>query len=75
MDRQTIENSSNILSAGYDPATQTMHVEFKSGAVYEYPGVDNAKWTTFQSTFDDQEQSTGGHFGRTFRHWPNAKKV
>lgn len=31
--------SSNIHSIGYDPKSQTLEVEFLSGAVYQYYGV------------------------------------
>lgn len=41
MIRQTV-NSSSLRTAGYDPATQTMEIEFKSGAVYRYDGVPRA---------------------------------
>jgi hypothetical protein len=32
-------NSSNIHSIGHDPSTNTMHVKFKNGALYEYHNV------------------------------------
>lgn len=32
-------SSSNIRSVGYDPQSQTLEVEFLSGAVYQYYGV------------------------------------
>ena len=35
MERQLI-NSSNIVSAGYDPASQILEVEFKNGIVWQY---------------------------------------
>ena len=31
--------SSNIRSVGHDPATNTLEVEFKTGAVHRYAGV------------------------------------
>lgn len=34
--------SSNVQSVGYDPATQTMDVQFHSGGVYRYSGVPQA---------------------------------
>ena len=36
MERQPI-SSSNIISAGYDPDTQTLELEFKNGVVWQYP--------------------------------------
>jgi hypothetical protein len=38
MNRKDIE-SSNIKSLGYDPETETLEVEFKSGQVYQYEGI------------------------------------
>lgn len=35
MDRLLV-NSSNIISAGYDAADQTLEIEFQSGSVYQY---------------------------------------
>lgn len=31
--------SSNIKAVGYDPASKTLEVEFKNGAVYQHSGV------------------------------------
>lgn len=31
--------SSNLRAVGYDPASETLEVEFTSGAVYQYYGV------------------------------------
>jgi hypothetical protein len=39
MKRETIE-SSNIKSLGYDPETETLEVEFNSGQIYQYEGVN-----------------------------------
>lgn len=38
MDR-TLVQSSNVLSLGYDEATNTLEVEFAKGAIYQYFGV------------------------------------
>ena len=46
MERQPI-SSSNIISAGYDPATQTLELEFKGGAVYQYMNVPEYMWYEF----------------------------
>lgn len=44
MIRRAVRRSSNISSVGWErgpvPWVGTMEVEFKSGAVYRYPGVD-----------------------------------
>ena len=37
--------SSNLLSVGYDDATQTLEVEFKSGSVYQYFDVPSSVHT------------------------------
>ena len=34
--------SSMIKSAGYDPGTQTLEVEFSNGVVWDYAGVDGS---------------------------------
>jgi hypothetical protein len=39
MDRDYVA-SSNIRSIGYDPATQTLEVEFTNGSIYQYFNVD-----------------------------------
>jgi hypothetical protein len=31
--------STNILSLGYDPASETLEVEFSSGSIYQYYNV------------------------------------
>ena len=41
MPRQPVR-SSNIASIGYDSSTNTLEVEFLSGAVYQYYGVPKA---------------------------------
>ena len=35
MERQPI-SSSNIMSAGYDPATQTLEIEFKNSDIFRF---------------------------------------
>lgn len=32
--------STNVLVVGYEPATRTLRVQFLSGGVYDYYGVD-----------------------------------
>jgi hypothetical protein len=36
---RTPVTSSNLKSVGYDPQTQTLEIEFTSGAVYQYVNV------------------------------------
>ena len=32
--------STNVRAVGYEPSTRTMRVQFRSGGVYDYYGVD-----------------------------------
>ncbi|MCA3109865.1 MAG: KTSC domain-containing protein [Rhodocyclaceae bacterium] len=54
--------SSQIASHGYDPATQTLEVEFKTGAVYQYDGVPPEVADGFNNC-----ESVGKHFGAQVR--------
>jgi len=38
MERQPV-SSSNLVSVGYDPSSETLEVEFKNGSVYRYFNV------------------------------------
>ncbi len=42
-------SSSNIISAGYDSASETMEIEFKDGAVYQYYNISEHLYEQFQS--------------------------
>ena len=48
MDRDAV-SSSNIMSAGYDPDSETLEIEFKGGAVYQYYNVSQHLYDEFQS--------------------------
>jgi hypothetical protein len=50
-------SSSNIMSAGYDEASETLEVEFKDGAVYQYFNVGSAVYEAFM-----QAASKGQYF-------------
>ena len=39
-------SSSNLRAVGYDAKSQTLHIQFHSGGLYEYCGVD-------QQTYDE----------------------
>ena len=41
-------SSSNIMSAGYDSGSQTMEIEFKDGAVYQYYNVSEHLYEQFK---------------------------
>jgi KTSC domain len=64
--KHTIEripvNSSSIASIGYNPDEQTMHVEFSSGKIYEYEGVDHDTHSKLLGA-----ASVGAHFGKHIR--------
>jgi hypothetical protein len=39
MHRETV-SSSGIASTGYDPSSETLEIEFKSGTIYQYYDVE-----------------------------------
>lgn len=43
MEREPV-NSSNLVGVGYDAGSETLEVEFKSGAVYQYLNVPEFMW-------------------------------
>jgi hypothetical protein len=49
-------NSSNITAVGYDPASKTLAVQFKSGGTYHYQNVTPEKHGALMSA-----SSIGGH--------------
>jgi hypothetical protein len=38
MDRRSV-TSTNVMSIGYDPTTETLEVEFQNGGIYQYYNV------------------------------------
>lgn len=48
MERDAV-SSSNIMSAGYDPESETLEIEFHNGAVYQYYNVSAHLYEQFQS--------------------------
>jgi len=44
MDRKPV-TSSNLLSVGYDSASNILEIEFKDGGVYHYSGVPENTYT------------------------------
>lgn len=48
MNREPV-GSSNIVSAGYDEESQTLEVEFRSGAIYQYYNVGEDMYQQFLS--------------------------
>ena len=45
--RQVVDSSS-LRSIGYDRATQTLEVEFRSGGIYRYMAVPAQLWLAFR---------------------------
>ena len=61
MERQAV-SSSNIEAIGYDPGTQTLEIEFKSGGIYQYFNVPETEYQTFMAA-----SSHGKYFHRHIR--------
>ena len=55
--KRTPVKSSNIVSVGHDPETNTLEIEFKGGGVYSYDGVSAAKHSALMGA-----DSIGSHF-------------
>lgn len=67
--------SSNLDAAGYDAATKTLVVRFKSGASYKYPNFDPALYAAFETQFSgDNGKSAGKFFHANIKNLP-CKKV
>lgn len=47
---RTPVSSSNIAAIGYDADSQTLEVEFTSGAVYSYSGVPSNEYEGFMGS-------------------------
>lgn len=43
MEREPVE-SSNLASVGYEPATETLEVEFLNGSIYQYANVPRSMY-------------------------------
>jgi len=48
MDRQIV-SSSNIVSVGYDAASETLEVEFQTGSIYQYYNVGQGTYDEFMA--------------------------
>jgi hypothetical protein len=61
--------SSNIAAIGYDADTETLEVEFVSGALYRYQGVPADAYQALMNA-----KSIGSHFSARIRLiWVGAK--
>lgn len=59
---QPVAGSSTIRAVGYDEPTETLRVQFVSGAVYDYAAVPAAVHTALMGA-----SSIGSHFGQNIR--------
>ena len=62
--------SSNIKAVAYDPTTEILTVEFKSGGIYEYSKVSKKVYTAFVAS-----DSLGRFFFKKIRNVYKTKKV
>jgi hypothetical protein len=68
--QHTPVSSSSIHSVGYDEATRTMHVEFASGQIYEYSGIEPEEHRALV-----EAPSVGSHFAKHIRpHYAGKKQ-
>ena len=56
-------NSSTILTAGYDPANETLEIEFRNHRLYRYLDVPPAVWQGWRAA-----QSAGAYFTANIRN-------
>jgi KTSC domain-containing protein len=52
-------SSTNVKSAGYDPVTKTLQVEFHNGSIYNYANVSTSQALQFS-----QAKSKGSFVGQ-----------
>ena len=69
MERVSV-SSSNLSSVGYDKSTETLEIEFRNGAVYQYMGVPQE---TFQGLMSSK--SVGKTFHSDIRDRFSFKRV
>lgn len=62
--------SSNIQSAGYDPESGILEIEFKGGAVYQYFDVPERVYDAFM-----QASSAGSYFHRHIKNTYRWRKM
>ena len=69
MERESVV-SSNLASVGYDPATETLEVEFGSGGIFSYAGVTAEEYQTLMGA-----PSIGSYFARFIKGQKPAERV
>lgn len=62
MEREPVE-SSTIASVGYDPDSETLEIEFKSGSVYQYYSVPPGEHAALRNA-----DTIGGYFSANIRN-------
>jgi hypothetical protein len=62
--------SSNIAAVGYDSASKTLEVEFKTGAAYSYSNVPPSVARSLRKA-----QSIGGYFANKIKANYEGKKL
>jgi hypothetical protein len=68
--KRTPVKSTNIAAIGYDSASRTLEVEFKSGGVYEYKSVTPATALAFK-----RAKSKGNYFASVIKNKYEGKKL
>src|SRR5258708_3042870 len=62
MNRKPLNVNSQVVSAGYEPETKTLELEFSSGGIYSYEGVPEAEYEGLC-----RAQSPGHYFAVSIR--------
>lgn len=69
MQRKPVK-SSNVKSVGYDPSSQTLQVEYNSGGIWDYSGIDPSHAAHLQGV-----PSIGGYIAKHIKPHYKATKV
>lgn len=62
--------SKAFKSIGYDPEREVIHVEFNTGAVFEYGSVSAEDWEAMKAA-----KSIGGYFMKSIKPTRNAVPI
>lgn len=68
--KRTPVKSSNVVSIGHDPKTNTLTVEFNNGGVYEYKDVPTEKHKSLM-----EADSIGSHLHSVIKPHHEARKL
>jgi hypothetical protein len=69
MQRQPV-TSSNLRAVGYDPQTQILEIEFKTGGIYQYTAVPESVYTGLVNA-----GSKGSYFHANIKGQYNDHKI